>query len=203
MKFTGWNQKMPYADPEKRREAIRRSKQRPAYKANRRKKWAERYVPHPLPRKTEEEKKQQKAETGLQYRKEHAAEIKVKNAKRFQRDKGRIQKHYLVRRFNSPQLCMADRLRGLLRQALKKNYRASKATDYIGCTLAEFRSYIASLFQTGMSWSNHGEWHLDHVVPLCKFDLTDADEAREAMHYTNFQPLWAEDNFKKNRFTVT
>ena len=48
-----------------------------------------------------------------------------------------------------------------------------------------------------MSWNNYGKWHLDHIKPLSSFNLQNIDELKQACHYSNLQPLWAEDNFKK------
>jgi hypothetical protein len=68
----------------------------------------------------------------------------------------------------------------------------------LGCSIYELKSYLESRFQPGMSWDNYGEeWHLDHVIPLSWFDLSDNKQFSRACHYTNLQPLWAENNFSK------
>ena len=60
----------------------------------------------------------------------------------------------------------------------------------VGCVKEEFINHIESLFQEGMTWDNrdHDGWHIDHIIPLAKGGTN---------HYTNLQPLWAEDNRKK------
>ena len=59
----------------------------------------------------------------------------------------------------------------------------------------EAKTYIASLFQKGMSWDNYGEWHLDHIKPISL--ATTEEEVYKLCHYTNYQPLWAKDNIIK------
>jgi len=48
------------------------------------------------------------------------------------------------------------------------------------------------------NWSHSG-WHIDHIVPLAHFNLSDKEQLMKACHYTNLQPLWAEENFRKSR----
>lgn len=69
--------------------------------------------------------------------------------------------------------------------------------EIVGLDKEEFKSYIQNKFTEGMSWDNYGKWYLDHIIPLC--NAKDENEALLLNHYTNLQPLWAEDNLRKNR----
>ena len=85
-----------------------------------------------------------------------------------------------------------------------KHNKEFKSQEYIGCDFATFKEHIESQFQEGMTWDNHGEWHIDHIVPIkYKEDGKDPtlEESIERLHWTNTQPLWASDNIAKgNRF---
>lgn len=90
-------------------------------------------------------------------------------------------------------------IRSRLNKAIAKDQRTGSAVRDLGCSIEEFKIYIASKFQPRMSWGNYGRdgWHLDHIMPLSKFDLNDPKQVKKAVHYTNLQPMWAEDNLKK------
>lgn len=85
--------------------------------------------------------------------------------------------------------CLRSRLTKLI-----KSCKVGSSVFDLGCSLADFREYIESKFKSGMSWDNHGEWHLDHIRPLASFDLSNRDEFLKAVHFTNIQPLWALEN---------
>lgn len=81
--------------------------------------------------------------------------------------------------------------------------RSGQAVRLLGCTMSEFVTYIESLWGDGMTWDNwtRDGWHIDHIMPLSSFDLSDAAQLQAACHYTNLRPLWAADNLRKGAKT--
>jgi hypothetical protein len=74
----------------------------------------------------------------------------------------------------------------------------SKMYEMIGCTAAEFRKHIESQFQEGWSHENRGTlWEIDHIIPYNNFDLTDSEQVKQVMHYTNVRPLSIKENRTK------
>lgn len=88
-------------------------------------------------------------------------------------------------------------LRGHSSRAFKRigQSKPIKTLHLLGCSWEEAKERFESLFQPGMTWSNHGEWHIDHIVPLAS--ATTIDEAKALNHISNLQPLWAVDNLIK------
>ena len=91
----------------------------------------------------------------------------------------------------------AKSLRTLIRETLKAHSagKQSKSASLLGCSPLEAAQYLEALFLPGMTWDNHGKWHIDHIRPVASFD-NPADPA--CWHYTNLQPLWAADNLAKS-----
>jgi len=96
-------------------------------------------------------------------------------------------------------------LRARLLSAVKQENKGGSAIEELGCSIAKFKLYLEDQFylcsKTGekMSWDNHTQegWHIDHVIPLASFDLTNPEDVKKACHYTNLQPLWAYENRSK------
>ena len=72
-----------------------------------------------------------------------------------------------------------------------------RTVEALGYTAAAFKSHIENQFHPGMSWANHGEWHVDHIRPLSSFDLTNEAQRKECNSLANLQPMWAGDNMRK------
>jgi hypothetical protein len=79
---------------------------------------------------------------------------------------------------------------------IKNIKKTSKTFDIIGCSPIELKEHLERQFTDNMNWRNRSLWHIDHIVPL-SIAKTE-EEIYKLCHYTNLQPLWAEDNLKKS-----
>jgi len=114
-----------------------------------------------------------------------------------ERYNARALKYCNAKRKLDRQFHLAMNLRGRFYQALKRKYKKGSAVKMLGCTIEEFQIYIEKKFTEGMSWDNYGKWHLDHILPLSRFDLTSIENLTVLLHYTNYQPMWPSDNIRK------
>ena len=94
---------------------------------------------------------------------------------------------------------LACNLRSRMTLAIKDNWKSGSTIRDLGCSIVELKRHLEDQFDDNMSWDNYGldGWHIDHIVPLASFNLTDEDQFKKACHYTNLQPLWAKDNLSK------
>lgn len=80
------------------------------------------------------------------------------------------------------------------KNAIPKNH---PTFELVGCTPQELKEHLEKQFKEGMTWDNHGKygWHIDHIIPLSS--ATTEEELYKLCHFTNLQPLWAEENLSK------
>lgn len=90
-------------------------------------------------------------------------------------------------------------LRSRLCMCLKRKTKSAPTLELLGCSVEFLKKHLEEQFTEGMTWDNHAVhgWHIDHIKPCDKFDLSKESEQRACFHYTNLQPLWAVENFKK------
>ena len=105
----------------------------------------------------------------------------------------RVRKYPIVRLIS----IQRSRLSAILK--VKGVNKKLKTLDYIGCTATELKKHLEGMFQEGMTWNNYGKngWEVDHIIPLHSFDLKTEEGKKKALHYSNLQPLWREDNLRK------
>lgn len=129
---------------------------------------------------------------------ERAGEYRKANQARRNRYQSEWQKR---RKATDPQFAALSIMRKMVTRTcerIKANRREiGRTVEALGYRTEEFRQHIEAQFRPGMSWANHGEWHVDHIRPLASFDLTDAEQRRAANALPNLQPLWAQENMRK------
>ena len=102
------------------------------------------------------------------------------------------------------QFKLAANLRSRFTAAIRQKNKTGSAVRDLGCSINELKQYLEAQFINGMNWENWSRdgWHIDHIVPLASFDLTDRDQFLKATHFTNLQPLWAQENLSKGLNTI-
>lgn len=115
-------------------------------------------------------------------------------------NRDKVNDYIKIKKEQTPLFRVELNIRGRIKQYLKQKNITQKNKTYniVGIGINDLKKYIENQFTEGMSWENYGMygWHIDHIIPLCS--ANDENELIKLFHYTNLQPLWAEDNLKKN-----
>lgn len=135
-------------------------------------------------------------EAGKRHLPEFKEAARKRTLKYLSTEKGKSRRADYLKR---PHVVLSEKLRSVVRSALKRRSAPKKGSPVLllGCTPEHAAAYLETKFLPGMTWDNHGEWHIDHIRPLSSFDLGDPQQLAAACQYTNLQPLWAEDNLAK------
>ena len=93
-----------------------------------------------------------------------------------------------------PNYKLSKNLRRLLNQAI--NYYA-KTRVFLCCQKypIDFASIITYLFP----FPDRKKYQIDHIKPLCSFNLTDPEQVKLAFDPTNLQWITSEQNLKKGK----
>lgn len=114
-------------------------------------------------------------------------------------EENRIKKNnYIKQKMNDPLFKLVFNTRTLIRNSIKRQFtkKSKKTQEILGCSFEEFKIYLEEQFDENMNWDNQGSyWHMDHKKPISL--AMNEEEVYELNHYTNFQPLYWEDNLSK------
>lgn len=131
-----------------------------------------------------------------QYRKEY-----------FQLNKGRINqymKKYIKNRSATNSSFRIQRsICSRIRNAMAGKTKGFPSLKLVGVASWDvLKKYLESKFLPNMTWDNYGThgWHIDHIIPCARFDFTQIEQQKQCFHYSNLQPLWAHDNWIKNKY---
>lgn len=87
----------------------------------------------------------------------------------------------------------------IVRRALKSRKAGKRWQEFLPYNVDDLKTHLENKFTPEMTWENHGVyWHIDHVIPLSWFDVTNKSELDTCWSLNNLQPLEASLNIKKN-----
>ena len=141
--------------------------------------------------------KPQRQEYIQQYNKQYYKQEHIKHHRRQYYKQEHIKHHrrqYYKQRYQTDLLYKIKRsLRTSVSSAFRRigQNKPARTEQLLGCSWLEAKAHFERLFQEGMRWDNHGEWHIDHIRPVASFK---PDELHLMNHISNLQPLWAEEN---------
>lgn len=148
------------------------------------------------------ENKEKKRTYNKNYRKENKEILSLQGQEKYRKNKDymmeRSREYMNKRRKSDPNFRLLCNLRTRLYHAVKENVKSARTMELLGCTIPELRKHLENQFDEGMTWDNYGKWHIDHIIPCSAFDLSEKEQQFKCFNHTNLQPLWAEDNLKKN-----
>lgn len=136
------------------------------------------------------------------YKSEHKEEIKKYNHDYNIENRTTIQKRHTKylreRRKTDINYKLSVNCRNKIKKMVKVGYSSFKL---VGCTPDFLKEWLRFNFKPGMTFENYGShWHIDHVVPVYHFKLTDDKQLKECFHWTNLQPLEADKNHSKQKY---
>jgi hypothetical protein len=135
------------------------------------------------------------------YRKKHKNKLLSYGKEYRKKNRKKITEYEKNRILTDENFKIRKLMRSIVIRAIKRvsnnNTKYSSTITQIGCDDQFFKQHIENQFKRGMSWTNHGKWHIDHIKPCASFDLTDPEQQKLCNHYSNLQPLWKKDNLKK------
>lgn len=134
------------------------------------------------------EEKQRQAERGRKWRNDN-----------LERARGAALKLYYKYK-TDPSYRINHALGSALNKALKGNKAGRSWEKLVGYTVEDLMAHLSKNFKDGMTFENYGEWHIDHIIPKSVFNYTKVAhrDFKRCWAMNNLQPLWANENRKKN-----
>ena len=106
---------------------------------------------------------------------------------------------YARKRLSTPMGKLNHSMSRSIWMSLRRNKNGWHWEDLVGYTLKDLKQRLQKQFQPGMTWENYGEWEIDHIRPLSKFNFSKPEhpDFRRAWGLGNLQPLWMPENRSK------
>lgn len=110
----------------------------------------------------------------------------------------RLRVYRLIRCLKDPAFKLGILVRCHISYGLKHR-KVDKTIEYVGCNGQTLKEWLEFNMEGGMTWENHGTlWQMDHVIPVTKFDMSDAEQVKICFSWCNMRPMESKANNTKN-----
>lgn len=149
------------------------------------------------------------------YRKQYRTRFNDYERQRREKDREAYNKNHREwakkRRLEDDEVALSQNIRAPLWRTIRliKEGRSDfnhrwKSAQHLGYSVQQLKLVIESRMKPGMTWDNHGEWHVDHKIPLLHFIRKGVTDIKVIHALCNLQPLWAGENWAKgNKHPIT
>ena len=138
------------------------------------------------------------------YKKESYIKNKINNYYKNKYKNKYIKKNMRNRRIKDRRIDVIHKIYNSLISRIYKNFKKYNLKfnisyeELLGCDIIKLRDFILNSLKENMTLNNYGEWEIDHIKPISKFNFNNRNELFECFNYTNLQPLWKIENRKKS-----
>lgn len=95
--------------------------------------------------------------------------------------------------------CLNSRMTSNISASLDRSKSGRPWECLVGYTVDQLKKHLEGRFVEGMSWSNRGQWHIDHKIPISAFNFNNPEDIdfKRCWALKNLQPMWAKENRMK------
>ena len=152
--------------------------------------------------KWRQDNKEYLAEYNKQYKQEHKEEAAEYNKQYKHGYRAIRNERRNKRRQNDVEYRLGCIVGTSISRALTKNDGSKEGEStfqYLPYTKKDMKKHIEKQFEPWMNWDNHGEWHIDHIIPqsLLPYDTMTHPNFQKCWALENLQPLEAKENMSK------
>lgn len=102
-------------------------------------------------------------------------------------------------RYDTPKSKVNHSMRRMVSRVFEKisTSKNSNTDEILGYSPRDLMNHLESHFLEGMTWDNHGEWHIDHRISVMEYIRNGCEDPAVINALGNLYPMWASDNFSK------
>ena len=136
-----------------------------------------------------------------QYRQDNKEHIKQHKKQYREQNKENIRVQRKHKRATDLEYKLKDNIRRRINNAIRSQLtkKSDHSHELLGIPMDKYIRWIEFQLKDDWTWDNWGsEFHIDHVYPISKYDLSKEEEQFKAFNWKNTRPLCKTENMTKS-----